>query len=136
MSSKPFVIPAVLIDLFMGNAQRAFAFESPGDLVGAPFPAKKRLDDIKILLARVRVSARETSLGWCTPTNRAGSVGAVGNMTATALKLPVDRAWVPVQGLGDLAHTESLQTKLLNAYSVLQGELSENSHRCSPLLPE
>jgi hypothetical protein len=131
MSPEPFVAPDVLIDPFMGNTQRSFSFEVAADLLRAPFPSKTGPDELEILLAEVGISARQASSGSSTPLSLAGSVGTVGNVTAVAPELPVDGASMPVQGLGDLAHSETLQTKLPNAYSVPQGELLVNSHRCS-----
>lgn len=131
MSPELFVAPDVLIDPFVGDAELAADLQGAADLLGAPFLPQTSTDQLEILLAEVRVSAREASPGPCSPLRFAGSVGAVGDMTAIALKLPVDRASVPGQAFGDPGRTEPLQTEFSYAYSVLQGELSVNSHRCS-----
>lgn len=131
MSAKPFVAPDVLIDRFVRNAQFTTGLEGTADLLGAPLLAQTSADQLEIVLVEMNVPPGPAAPGSSAPFCLAGAVGPVGDMTAIALKLPVDGASVPAQALGNPGHAELLQSEFTNAYSVLQGELLVNSHRCS-----
>lgn len=131
MSPEPFVAPDVLIDPFVGDIEFAADFQGAADLLGTPLLAQTGPDQLKVVLGEMTISPGSAASCACAPFRLAGTIGAVGDMTAIALKLPVDGASVSPQALSDTGRTESLQTEFPHAYSVLQGELSVNSHRCS-----
>jgi len=119
MSAKPFVAPDVLIDRFMGNIQFTAGVEGAADLLRAPFLAQKVSDQPEITLGEMPVPPGSTAPGHSTPLGLAGAVGPVGDMTAIALKFPVDGAPVSAQAFGNPGHAELLQSEFANAYPVL-----------------
>ena len=119
MSAKPFVAPDVLIDRFVRDVQFTTDFEETANLLGAPLSAQTGTDQLKIFLGEMAVSPGSAAPGAGTPIGFAGSVGAVGDMTAIPMELPVDGASVSVQALGNPGHAEPLQSEFTNAYSLL-----------------
>lgn len=131
MSPEPFVVPDVLIDPFVGDAELTTDLQGAADLFGTPLLAQTGPDHLEVFFSEVAVSPGLAAPRACAPLRLAWTVGAVGDMAAIALELPVDSASVPVQAFGDPGHAEALHSEFPHAYSVLQGELSVNSHRCS-----
>lgn len=100
-------------------------------MLGTPLLAQTGPDQLKVVLGEMTVSPESDAPGTGTPLRLAKSVGTIRDMTAIPLELPADAASMSVQALGNPGHAEPLQSELSYAYSVLQGELLVNSHRCS-----
>lgn len=130
-SAKPFIPPDILVDRFMGNAQLSPDFEGTADLLRAPFSSEQGPDPLEISLGEVGIPPGKAAPGSRATFGLARSIGPVGSVTAIAPKLPIDGASVPPEPPGNPGDAQPLQTEFSRAYSVLQGELLVNSHRCS-----
>lgn len=131
MSAKPFFTPDVLIDAFVGDIEFVADFQGAADLLGPPLLARMGPDQLKVVLGEMTIPPGSATSCAGAPYRLAGTIGAVSDMTAIALKLPVGGASVSPQAISDPNRNQFLQTEFLDAYSVLQDELSVNSHRCS-----
>jgi len=71
------------------------------------------------------ISSGPSAPGLLAPLGLAGAVGAISDMTAIPLELPVNGASVPAQAFGKSAHAESLRTQ--NSGQASNGGKGQNS---------
>lgn len=99
------------------------AADEPDHLLRRPLLAKELSDQRKIRLAIMAIAPGSAASGLGSALCFAGAVGAINMMAAIAGELPVERAAVSPQVIGDLLYRKPLFSEGCHNIPVRRGEL-------------